>query len=136
MIKKIIIKILRVLKLKQKIDRMMVLIDSADSNISKCGDSFSPGIGTRIENGQYMEIGHDVSLGRRSHLVAIHSWRHKAGTQLLRPRLKIGNNVKVTGSLQLHCSASIEIGDSVLIASNVLYATVRTVILKSMKVLI
>jgi len=74
----------------------------------------------RIVNPQLIEVGDDVYLGPDSVLVSATVFEKNTFRQEFTPFLKIGSRVFSTSRLQIYCFSNIEIGDDVLIASNVL----------------
>jgi lipopolysaccharide O-acetyltransferase len=71
--------------------------------------------GLHVLNGQYIKLGGGVHIGRDSTIECYSSY---AGVKHS-PHLTIGDNFSATKRLTLYCAESITIGNSVLIASDV-----------------
>lgn len=83
----------------------------------KCGEHASFFGKVYIRGGKYIELGEFFSVGKNTLLQAWDSYNGK--TLNNSPCIKIGNHVSIMDNCQISCVNKIEIGDGVLIGSNV-----------------
>ncbi len=76
---------------------------------------FSMRLPREIVNGNHVTVGDGVTIGPNSIIEAVTARPGQSFT----PEIQIGDRVEVTGRFQLHAAGRVEIGDDVLIASNV-----------------
>lgn len=79
------------------------------------------GINPNIEvtASQYIHIGNNCHIGPKSKLLCGDIYKSGLKEQILHPSLHIGNNFNATRELVIQCRGNINIGNNVLIASNV-----------------
>lgn len=96
-----------------------ISLPNFSNNVSGIKNNIWIASNRKIINSREIKIGHDVYIGQNSFIAAITQRGIVESLSNNQPKLKIGNRVSATGMLQIHALKSIEIGDDVLIATNV-----------------
>lgn len=111
-LKKIFFRLLRKIKTKISIEMSYLQIDSI-INIGQ-NPVFSPGL--YIKGGQYITIGDDFYAGPDCRFEAWDSYQNEH----FKPQLIVGNRVKINSKCHIGAINKVQIGDDVLIGTNVL----------------
>ena len=92
-----------------------VVSHKRSSGFASCGEDFYAAASTSFHGAKNIHMGQHVQIFQNCRVEAIATYL----TTKFTPQLIIGNNVSLNNNVHIGCIRSIEIGDNVLIGSNV-----------------